>query len=78
MPGKNDKELDLIRLGGLLRRRREALGVTQAEVARRCGMHATFVASVERGERNVSFVTLLRIVRAMDTTVAKILEGDDL
>lgn len=75
MPGTSDKDPDLVGLGAALRARREALGITQAEVGRRCGMHATFVASVERGERNVSFLTLRRIVSALESSVHGTLAG---
>lgn len=78
MPGKTPKDPDLKKMGAALRARREALGISQAEVARRCGMHATFVAGVERGERNVSYLTLLRIVTALDTKIHQVFSKSDL
>jgi transcriptional regulator with XRE-family HTH domain len=68
MPDKPEKAPELIQLGAALRARREALGITQYELARLCGMHRTFVAAVERGERNVSILTLLRITGALEST----------
>ena len=78
MPGKIPKDPDLKKMGAALRARREALGISQAEVAGRCGMHATFVAGVERGERNVSYLTLLRIVTALETKIHLVLKNGDL
>lgn len=74
MPGITDKDPELVKLGAALRQQREALGITQAEVARRCGMHATFFASVERGERNVSYLTLLKLVVALESNIPAVLQ----
>src|SRR5262249_25523295 len=38
--------------------RRRALDLTRAELADPCGLHRTFIGSVERGERNVSVLNL--------------------
>lgn len=37
---------------------RKALGLSQEELADRCGLHRTYIGSVERRERNVSLSTL--------------------
>ncbi len=42
----------------LLRRAREAAGVTQAEFARRLGQSQSFVSKCERGERRLDIVEL--------------------
>jgi transcriptional regulator with XRE-family HTH domain len=52
-------------LGLRLRRHREGLGWTQAELAQRCDLHRTFIGSVERGERNVSILNLRLIARVL-------------
>lgn len=74
MPDKKEKAPQLVQLGDALRARREALGITQYELARLSGMHRTFVAAVERGERNVSVLTLLRLTLALESTAAEIFE----
>ncbi len=45
-------------IGFRLREVRMAAGWTQAELAEKCGLHRTFVGSVERGERNLSLLNL--------------------
>ena len=62
-------------IGHRLRLRREALGWTQAELARRCELHKAYVGFVERGERNVSLINLRRIARALHIGLADLLQG---
>jgi transcriptional regulator with XRE-family HTH domain len=64
-------------IGHRLRSRREALGWTQAEVARRCGRHKAYVGFVERGERNVSLINLRRIARVLRIRLSELMKGLD-
>lgn len=61
----------LKQLGDALRARRLDLEMSQYELARRCKMHRTFIAGVERGERNVSVLTLRRIIEQLEMTIAE-------
>jgi transcriptional regulator with XRE-family HTH domain len=60
-----DDENFFLEIGHRLRTRREELGWTQAELARRCGLHKAYVGFVERGERNVSLINLRRIAKVL-------------
>jgi transcriptional regulator with XRE-family HTH domain len=62
-------------LGDRLRDRRLALKWTQADLARRCELHRTFVGSVERGERNVSVLNLRLIARVLRVPLSELLDG---
>ena len=42
----------LQQIGFRVRERRAARNLTQAQLADLCGLHRTFIGSVERGERN--------------------------
>jgi transcriptional regulator with XRE-family HTH domain len=62
-------------LGHRLRGQREALELTQAELADRCGLHRTFIGSVERGERNLSVLNLRKIARVLRVPLDELLNG---
>lgn len=63
-------------IGDRVRDRRTALGLTQAELGERCDLHRTFVGSVERGERNVSVLTLRALATGLGVTVAELVRPD--
>jgi len=49
-----------------LRRRRLAIGISQEQLAARCGLHRTYVGAIERGERNVTLATVERLAASLD------------
>jgi transcriptional regulator with XRE-family HTH domain len=51
--------------GQNVRAARVKLGLSQEELAERCGLHRTYVGSVERGERNITLVNAERIATAL-------------
>ena len=61
---------DAIAFGAKVRARRTDLGLTQEQLAEKCGLHFTYVSSVERGERNVTLRTIVRLAGALDTCPA--------
>lgn len=68
-----DDKAFLQRLGDRVRERRLAMNLTQAALGEACGLHRTFVGSVERGERNVAVLSLRKIATALRTTPAELL-----
>ncbi len=61
----NEARKELRAFGEGIRRGRNALKVSQEDFAELCGLHRTYVGQVERGEKNVSFVNILRISAAL-------------
>ena len=51
--------------GRAVRGRREALRISQEELADRAGLHRTYIGDVERGERNISLVNILKLAKAL-------------
>ncbi len=60
-------------LASNLRTLRRAQGVSQEELAARCGLHRTYVGSVERGERNVTLSTLEVLASVLGVSVPDLL-----
>jgi transcriptional regulator with XRE-family HTH domain len=52
---------------------RNAEGVSQEELADRCGLHRTYIGSVERAERNVTLSTLEVLASVLGVSVSDLL-----
>jgi transcriptional regulator with XRE-family HTH domain len=58
-----------------VRRIRVAQGITQERLAEICGLHRTYIGSIERAERNVSIDNMARIAHALKESLPVLLEG---
>ena len=56
----------LKKFGNRVHQERVKKGWTQAELAKKCGLHRTYIGSIERYERNVSLENVERIALALD------------
>lgn len=73
MPKKRDK--DIVALGERIRRKRQAAGLSQEQLAFDAGLDRSYLGGVERGERNITFSSLCRIAHALKTDVAYLTRG---
>jgi transcriptional regulator with XRE-family HTH domain len=55
----------------ILRRQR---GYSQEGLAERAELHFTYVSSVERGERNISLVNIVRLARALKVSAGSLFQ----
>jgi len=67
-------EFSLIALGAAIRRQREGKQLSQEELAKRCGIHRTYIGGVERGERNPTVKTLSRIASALEVPLSELIK----
>ena len=56
--------------GRRVRAQREGLRLSQIELAERAGLHFTYISDVERGQRNPSLLTALRLAAALGIDLA--------
>lgn len=64
---------DLIkRVGERIRFFRKERGLSQEELAYRATLHNTYIGQVERGEKNATIESLVKISTALDITVAEL------
>jgi len=55
---------------------RKARGWSQERFADICGVHRTYMGHLERGEKNVSFNTLVRLAEALEITVSELVSDE--
>lgn len=63
-------------VGKKIKKFRMALGLSQESLAEKCGLHRTYIGSVERGERNITLKTLEKISKALNVSLNKLLSID--
>ncbi|MFL5330257.1 MAG: helix-turn-helix domain-containing protein [Gemmataceae bacterium] len=58
------------RFGDAIRISREALGLTQEELAHKAKMHRSYLSDIERGSRNVSIINIERLAAGLSISLA--------
>jgi len=71
--GQQDHGGQLAELGDVIRQRRLKLGLSQEALADASGVDRSHMGKIERGERNVTFLNLLRIAKAIGARPSDIL-----
>jgi transcriptional regulator with XRE-family HTH domain len=64
-------------LGLNVRKRREEKGLTQEALAEKANLDPTYISGIERGVRNPSVLSVVRVAKALGTTPSKLLEHVD-
>jgi len=62
-------------LGREVRKRRHELDLSQEQLAELADLHWTYIGGIERGERNVSLLNIVRIAKALRTTISELTQG---
>lgn len=63
--------------GRNVRKHREALDITQEELAEKADLDQTYISGIERGIRNPGVKNAARIAKALGLTTSKLMEGVD-
>ena len=65
---------DLVELGKAIKSKRELKGLTQIELAMKSGVDRNYVGMLERGERNPSYLSLLKIAKGLGIPVFNLIK----
>lgn len=68
----------LIALGEAIRRSRRVRGISQEELAHRSEIDRSYMSSIERGGQNPGVVSVSRIARALEMSLAELMAEADL
>lgn len=55
----------LVQFGATLAAMRHEVGLTQEALSQKAGLHRTYIGSLERGERNPTVTTLLKLATGL-------------
>lgn len=72
---KKTKNKYLEKLGKQIRELRKLKGFSQEELAFKAEIDRSYVGGIERGERNISFLTLVKIANSLNCDVSKFTKG---
>ena len=67
----------LTRFGLNVRRRREAIGLSQEALAEKAELDRTYISGIERGMRNPTILSAARVAAALKTSLAQLVERRD-
>jgi transcriptional regulator with XRE-family HTH domain len=65
----------LQQFGDRVRTLRKTRGLSQEQLAELTGLHRTYIGGIERGERNVSLINIIRLAKALDVSPSDLLQG---
>lgn len=72
---KKAKDPRLVTFGQRLLDLRHEAELTQEELADAADLHWTYVGQIERGERNLTLLNVLKLARGLDMTASDLLDG---
>lgn len=65
------------RFGARLRSLRQARGLSQEDLALSCQLDRTYIGGVERGERNISLINIIRLACSLNVHASAFFTDDD-
>jgi len=65
-------ELSLKKFGANVRAKREAKDLSQEALAELADLDRTYIGGIERGERNLSLKNVVRVAKALKTSVSEL------
>lgn len=64
---------ELVKLGKIVRAKRMQCNLTQIELSTRAKVDRNYIGMLERGERNPSYLSLLKIAKGLEMSINELL-----
>ena len=71
----NSKEKILIDFGGNIRKIRKEQGLSQERLAFKADLHRTYIGMIERAEKNITLLNIVKIAKALDINITELFYG---
>ena len=71
--GINMNDTELVKLGQIIRAKRVQSSLTQVQLAALAGVDRNYIGMLERGERNPSYLSLLKIANGLKLSVGELI-----
>lgn len=68
MPDKIEKEI-LDSFGTRVRELRKENKLSQEELAEKAGLHRTYIGMIERGEKNLTLLNVIKLAKALNVEI---------
>lgn len=72
------KELNKKEMGARVRARRDALGMSREELAKKLSVTAKTIANIEYGEKGVTLKNLYKLKQVLGVSIDYLMEGDEI
>jgi len=70
-----DKNILLAKLGNNIRKYRKQAGFTQEDFALKINLDRSYYGSIERGERNLTVLNLVKIAKGLSISISHLFDG---
>lgn len=67
----------LILFGKNLKKLRKKNNLSQEDLADKSGLHRTYIGMVERGEKNITLINILKIAKALNVDIKEIMDFEN-
>ncbi|MCT7955990.1 helix-turn-helix domain-containing protein [Laspinema palackyanum] len=65
---------ELQKFGDRVRMLRKSQNLSQEQLAERSGLHRNYIGGIERGERNMALLNILRLAKALGVTPSELMK----
>lgn len=74
---RKNKARELVRFGDNVRSLRVARDWTQEQLAEKASLDQTYISGIERGERNLTILSVVKLASALKASASELCEGID-